>query len=162
MDQTPQDWREYRRFRALALHEQGRSGTEIAEVLGVTTAAVSQWLVAAREHGKEALRSKKAPGATPKLTSEQFALLPKLLERSPEEYGFSGEVWSCPRVVELVKREFGVSYHAAHMSRILKRLGLTPQKPIRRASQRDEEAIAAWREERWPELKRSRRERGAP
>lgn len=162
MDQTPQDWKEYRRFRALALHEQGRSGTEIAAVLGVTTAAVSQWLVAARERGPEALRSRKAPGATPKLTPEQFALLPKLLERSPQEYGFTGEAWNCPRVVELVKREFGVSYHPAHMSRILKRLGLTPQKPVTRATQRDEAAIERWRTERWPEVKRSRRERGAP
>lgn len=162
MDQTPQDWKEYRRFRALALHERGRSGAEIAEVLGVTTAAVSQWLVAARERGPEALRSKKAPGATPKLTAEQFDMLPKLLERNPAEYGFTGEAWSCPRVVELVRREFGVTYHPAHMSRILKRLGFTPQKPVRRASQRDEPAIEAWREQRWPELKGWRRGRGAP
>jgi len=162
MDQTPQDWKEYRRFRALALHERGRSGAEIAEVLGVTTAAVSQWLVAARERGPEALRSKKAPGATPKLTAEQFDMLPKLLERSPAAYGFTGEAWTCPRVVELVRREFGVTYHPAHMSRILKRLGFTPQKPVRRASQRDEPAIEAWREQRWPELKGWRRGRGAP
>ncbi len=80
MDQTPQDWKEYRRFRALALHEQGRSGTEIAEVLGVTIAAVSRWLVAERERGPEALRSKKAPGATPKLARGQFALLPELMK----------------------------------------------------------------------------------
>jgi len=162
MDQTPQDWKEYRHFRALALHEQGRSGSEIAEVLGVTTAAVSQWLVAACEQGPEALRSKKAPGATPKLTSEQFGMLPELMKKSPEEYGFRGEAWTCPRVVELVKREFGASYHPAHMSRILKSLGLTPQKPVRRAAQRDEAVIKRWRTERWPEVKRSRRARGAP
>ena len=65
-------------------------------------------------------------------------------------------------MVELVKQEFGVTYHPAPMSRILKRLGFTPQKPVRRASQRDETAFEAWWEERWPEVRGSRRARGAP
>lgn len=162
MDQAPRDWKEYRRLRALELHEQGRRGKEIAEILGVSGAAVSRWLITAREHGKEALRSRKAPGAKPKLTDEQFEELPELLKRSPERYGFKGEVWTCPRVVTLVRERFGVTYHPAHMSRILKRLGFSPQEPVRRATQRDEEAIEKWREERWPEVKKSPRRSGAP
>jgi transposase len=104
----------------------------------------------------KALRGKKHPGAAPKLTPEQFSSLTRLLEAGPEAHGFRGEVWTCPRVVEPVRQEFGVSYHPAHMSRILKRLGWPPQKPVRRATQRNEAAIDAWREEVWPELKKSR------
>jgi len=80
--------------------------------------------------------------------------LPKLLAKGAEAYGFRGEVWTCSRVVEVIRKEFGVSYHPAHISRLLKALRLSLQKPARRANQRDEEAITRWKEERWPSLKK--------
>jgi transposase len=64
-------------------------------------------------------------------------------------------VWTTERVAELIKQQFGVSYHPAHMSRLLKRIKYSVQQPIERASQRDEQAIATWKEQRWPELKKS-------
>src|SRR5215216_5516880 len=67
---------------------------------------------------------------------------------------FPGEVWTCERVAELIRREFGVSYHRAHVSRLLKALRQSLQKPQRRANQRDEEAIEHWKEKRWPSLKK--------
>ena len=155
MDHPPQDWKEYRRLRAYDLHQQGWRSIDIAHALDVTPGAVSQWLSAARQHGPDALRTRKAPGATPKLPPEQLQQLPHLLEKGPEHYGFRGDVWTCPRVVELMKKQFGVTYSSAHMSRILKRLGWSPQKPLTRATQRDEAAIKAWRDERWPGLKKS-------
>jgi hypothetical protein len=63
-------------------------------------------------------------------------------------------VWTCERVAELIRREFGVRYHPAHVSRLVRALGLSLQKPARRADQRDEEAIEHWKEDRWPELKK--------
>ncbi len=82
--------------------------------------------------------------------------MPQLLERGAPAYGFRGEVWTCSRVAEVIGREYGVRYHPAHVSRLLKTLGLSVQKPVKRARQRDEEAIRRWKEERWPELKRGR------
>ena len=127
----PQDWKEYRRLRAYDLHQQGWRSIDIARALDFTPGAISQWLSATRDHGPEALRSRKAPGATPKLAPEQLQQLSHLLAKGPEHPGFRGNVWTCPRVVQLVKQQFGVTYSSAHMSRILKRLGWTRRSPSR-------------------------------
>ena len=149
----PADWKEGRRLRALELHEAGWTGKRIAEALGVTRGAVSQWLKRARAGGREALRRRTAPGATPKLTAEQREQLPKLLAKGAERYDFIGEVWTTRRVARVIKQEFGVQYHPAHVSRLLRQLGWTVQKPIRRATQRDEAAITTWRDQTWPALR---------
>lgn len=147
-------------MRALALKQQGRTQRAIAEALGVSEAAVCQWIAAAQRGGPEALRSHPAPGAPPKLTAAQKCLIPEFLWHGPEAYGFRGEVWTCARIAKVIEEEFGVSYHKDHVGRLLAALQWTPQVPIRRAIQRDEEAIRRWREETWPELqRRARRER---
>ena len=87
-------------------------------------------------------------------------LLPEFLWHGAEAYGFRGEVWTCARIARVIEEEFGVRYHSGHVSRLLKELCWTPQVPIRRAIQRDEQAIRRWRDEVWPELlRRARRER---
>jgi transposase len=151
----PISWHEGRRLRAWELHQQGWTQQLIAQALGVTQGAVSQWLKRATLHGPEALRDHPAPGAQPLLTVEQQAQLAALLLEGAEAFGFRGDVWTCRRVAQLIKDQFAVSYHPAHVSRILAHLGWTPQKPIIRATQRDEQAIAAWYDERWPLLKKS-------
>jgi transposase len=148
------NWREGRRLRALELKERGWKQTHIADALGVTEGAVSQWMKRAREEGVEGLRHKPPPGATPRLSDQERAKLPELLAQGAEAHGFRGEVWTCERVATLIRREFGVSYHPAHVSRLLKALRHTLQKPQRRAEQRDEEAIDNWKEKRWPSLKK--------
>ncbi len=149
------DWREGRRLRAWELKQKGWSQQRIAEALGVSKGAVSQWMKRAREGGLEALKRQPAPGAQPRLSEEQRAQeVPELLERGAEAHGFRGEVWTCARVAEVIRREFGVSYHPAHVSRLLKALRQSLQKPQRRANQRDEETIEHWKEQRWPSLKK--------
>src|SRR3954462_2975056 len=148
------DWREGRRLRALELKERGWKQTEIADALGVTEGAVSQWMKRAREEGEQALRHKPPPGAPPRLSEDERAKLPQLGAQGAEAHGFRGEVWTCERVAEVIRREFGVSYHPAHVSRMVRALGLSLQKPSRRADQRDEEAIERWKDERWPSLKK--------
>ena len=90
----------------------------------------------------------------PKLTAAQLQMLPEFLWHGAEAYGFRGDVWTCPRIAQVIRWEFGVSYHKDHVSRLMKELGWTPQIPITRAVQRDEEAIERWRVEVWPELRR--------
>jgi transposase len=157
---TPHDWKEWRRLRAWNLKRHGWAQHDIADALDVSTAAVSQWIHKAQSAGVEALQSRPSPGHPAKLTDAQKRLIPDFLWHGAEAYGFRGDVWTCIRVAQVIEWEFGVSYHKDHVSRLLKELGWTPQIPITRAVQRDEEAIARWRVEVWPELrKRASRER---
>ncbi len=150
------DWREGRRLRAWELKGQGWKQQEIADALGVTKGAVSQWMKRARQGGVEGLKRRVASGAPTRLSEKQQAKLPELLAQGAPAHGFRGDVWTCERVAIVIRREFGVSYHPAHVSRLLKKLSLSLQKPERRANQRDEEAIERWKEERWPLLKKGR------
>jgi transposase len=159
---APRDWREGRRLRAWELHEAGWSGARIAEALGVTPGAVSQWLTRAREGGgREALRTQPRPGKQPRLPAEQRAQVPALLAQGAEMHGFVGDVWTTKRVATVIQRTFGVRYHPAHISRLVRQLGWPLQKPVQRASQRDEAKVTAWREEEWPALQAKPRRRAA-
>jgi transposase len=107
------DWREGRRLRALELKERGWKQTEIADALGITEGAVSQWMKRAREEGVEGLKHKPPPGATPRLNEQERARLRELLARGAEAHGFRGEAWTCERVAKVIRKEFEVSYHPA-------------------------------------------------
>jgi transposase len=159
-DQT-RSWREGRRRRAWARHLQGWTQPRIADALGVTQGAVSQWLTRATTQGVTALQDRPASGRPPLLTPDQRAHLVELLTQGAEAFGFRGAVWTCRRVAHLIRAQFGVSYHPAHVSRRLKHLEWTPQRPIVRATHRDDDAIAAWYSARWPALKKRRDGRGA-
>jgi transposase len=141
----PTDWREGRRLRAWELYQQGWSQKQIAAALGVSPGAVSQWIARAKAGGVTALRKQPRSGATPKLTQEQRERLPDLLLRGAEAFGFVGDVWTQQRIAAVIKREFGVSYHPDHIGRLLHAIGWSVQKPIERASERNDAAIERWR-----------------
>lgn len=107
---TPQlDWREGRQRRAWELNEQGWKQQDIATALWVPAGAVSQWLKRGREQGVEGPATASCAGSYPKLSAEQVAQLPALLEPGAEAYGFRGQVWTCRRVAEVIRRTFGVT-----------------------------------------------------
>ena len=142
------------------LKQQGWYQRDIAEALGVSEVSVSRWLARAREGGPEALLRRPAPGPPPKLSAAQRRRIPEFLWHGAEAYGFRGDVWTRARIARVIEEEFGVRYHKGHVGRLLQELRWTPQVPIRRALQRDEEAIRRWRSDVWPELRRrARRER---
>jgi transposase len=145
---------EARRFRAWELKQQGWKQSTIARALGVTPGAVSQWLKRAREEGVESLRRRVGSGSPPRLSAAQRAQLPALLAQGAEAYGFRGALWTRARVAEVIRREFGVTYDPSHVGRILRACGWSLQKPARRAKQRDEAAIRAWKAARWPEVEK--------
>ena len=153
---SPGDWKEARRCRALELKRAGWSQRQIAEALGVSEAAVSQWLGSVNEFGEWVLRARPRPGAPLRLGQTARRLLPALLSQGAEAYGFRGNIWTCGRVEKVIEGEFGVTYHKAHVSRWLKELEWTPQRPIKRALQRNEALIESWRTDVWPELKKRR------
>lgn len=148
------DWKEGCRLRAWELSQAGWSQAAIAKALGVTPGAVSQWLKRAREGGVATLYRRKAAGRKARLSNEQRARLPELLRRGAEAYGFRGDIWTRGRVADVIWREFGVRYTPTHAGRLVRACGWSLQKPLRRARQRDEEAIRRWQAERWPEVKK--------
>src|SRR6202043_3109112 len=89
-------------------------------------------------------------------TVEQKAQIPALLAKGAEAYGFRGDVWTASRVAEVIKRTFGIRYHRDHVGKLMREAGWSRQKPVERASQRNEEAIKKWSDERWPQIKKSR------
>jgi transposase len=140
----------------------GLAGMDIAEALKVSAGAVRGWLKRARAGGVESLRRHPAPCRVPKRTAELRATLPGILAKGAEAHDIVGDVWTTKRVTLLIKRVFGVSYHPAHSSRLQRQEGLSLQKPLRRASQRAEATIAAWRDETWPVLRAKPRRRTVP
>jgi transposase len=162
MNSSPKDWKEARRLQGWHLMQQGWSQRQIAAALGVSEGAVSQWMARAREGGPEALRQRPRPGAPCRLTTAQLARLPALLYQGAEAYGFRGQVWTCGRIAAVIRLEFGISYHPVHVGRLCQAIGWSPQKPARRARQRDEAAIARWRGDTWPAINRGHRPSSRP
>ena len=157
MNPTPHTWKEARRLQAWHLKQQGWPQRQIAEALGVSAGAVSQWMARARDVGPEALRRRPPPGAPRRLSPEQLARWPELLHRGPPAYSFRGDLWTRSRVAAIIRLEFGVSYHPRHVGRLLDAIRWSPQKPVRRARQRNEAAIAQWRDDTWPAIKKGRK-----
>ena len=153
---------QWRRQRALQLREENWSLSSIAEALGVTPGAVSQWLTTSQEQGEQALLSQRSrTGRRPKLTAEQTTRLLELLDQGAEASDYVGQQWNGKRVADLIYREFKVSYVPTSIPRLLRRLGWSPQKPQVLASQRDEEKIAHF-QQAWSTVKKGHKQRSAP
>ena len=146
---------ERRRLRALALLKEGLQPVEVARRVGADRRSVRRWKAAARTQGEAGVRAKPAAGRPPKLRAKQRAQLEALLLQGAQAAGYHTDLWTCPRVAEVIERRFGVCYHVDHIGRLLHDLGWSPQKPARRAIERDEPAISRWVHEEWPRVKKT-------
>ena len=97
---------ERRRRRAMALLDQGWTQKQVAAELGVTPAAVCQWVKARRDGGDAALAARPHPGRKPKLDARQRRQLQKMLLRGPRQNGYANDLWTLPRIAELIQRRF--------------------------------------------------------
>jgi transposase len=146
---------ELRRMRAADLFERGVIPAEIARQIGVAHQVVSEWRKAWRQGGREALRSAGRAGRKSKLTDAQFSDVRNALINGAAANGYSTDVWTVPRVAEVIEHVTGVAYHPGHVWYILRdQLDWTWQRPARRAIERDDEAIEHWVKKRWPQLKK--------
>lgn len=148
---------EARRRRAVELLGQKKTLTEVARLVKASVSSVSRWRDAVAEHGKQGLAAKPVPGRPARLSPSQKQRLLKALARGPRHFGFATDLWTCSRVGEVIRRLFGVEYHVDYVGTLLHKLGWSVQKPTLRARERDEAAIAHWRSETWPRLKKEAR-----
>ena len=131
------------------------SQVQIARHLGVSEATISRWKTVLVQSGPEALQARRASGRPPKLSAADKQKLAEKLEQGALAAGFPTEQWTQARVKEVIKREFGVHYHRDYISRLLRGMGWSVQKPDPRAIERDEELIRAWLDQDWPRIKKS-------
>jgi transposase len=150
------------RIRAVKSVENGESPETVIKALGLTRPQIYEWLSKYREGGIEALRSRKAPGKTPKLTGKQLRKIYSLVVGiDPRQLKFEFALWTRGMVRELIMREFRVQLSEVSVGRLLKKLGLSPQRPQRRAYQQDELLVVKWMAEDLPAIKKLARKEGA-
>lgn len=136
--------------RTLSLHE-------IARRLGCHASSVMRWRKAFRSRGPEGLKAKPAPGRPPKLRRPQRRRLVRLLAQGALAHGHRTEWWTTQRMAGLSEQHFGIRYHRNHVGKLLHPAGWSHQKPERRAIERDEKAIARWKQTVWPRIKKTPR-----
>ena len=153
---------ERRRIKAVRLVvEQGLSQGEAARRVKAAQQSVSGWVRRYREGGQAGLAKAGRAGRKPLLTEAQLAQLEAFLLEGPEAHGFSTPLWSCPRVARLIEDRFGVRYHEGHVWKLLRALNWSPQRPVGKARERNEEAIRTWKKKTWPAIKKKPKNRGA-
>lgn len=145
---------ERRRHRAVALLRKGHAPVEVARMLGVDRRSVRRWNAAFRDGGRGAIAARPTPGRPAKLSAKDKERLAAILLKGAKRAGFPSDLWTCPRVTQVIRQKFGVVYHVDHVVRLLHSLGFAPRKPERRAVERDEAGIRKWVKEEWPRVKK--------
>jgi transposase len=151
------DLLEDRRKRALALLDSGHSLNEVGRRIRCHASSVMRWRDARRRGGARALRVRASPGRPLKLSPTQRKRLEGLLLQGPLAHGYRTNLWTTARIAELIRGEFGVRYHRDHVGRLMHRLQWSPQKPERRALERDEKDIQRWKRKDWLRIKKTLR-----
>ena len=154
--------RQARRLKAAELFAQDVRPAQVARTLGVSKQSASRWHTAWRRDGTAALASKGPTGVKPRLSDADLQRVEQALLEGASAHGFTGELWTLARIAQVIQRLTAVRYHPGHLWAVLhQRLGWSVQRPIRRALERDEAAIARWIAEDWPRIKTNARRRNA-
>lgn len=141
---------------------EGATQRAAAKAAGVHEMTVSKWMKAYRAKGERLFLAKEAPGARPKLSGKQIAALRRtVIGKNPDQLSFGPQLWTLPIIGQLVESKFGVVLHATTIMRLLHRIGITPQKPIRQSVRRDARAVERWRTKEFPKIVRRARRRRA-
>jgi transposase len=136
------------------LLKEGRRQTEVGEIVGSSQSSVSRW--AKLIELKAGLASKPHPGRKRRLSEGEHRQLESALTKGATSHGWTNDLWTCPRVKQLIRKMFGIDYHVDHVRKILvDQLGWTAQRPARRARERDDVAIERWCKTEFPALKKT-------
>src|SRR5512144_1463908 len=153
---------EQRRLRAIDLLQRDVPVHVVADRLGVDRRSVRRWKQAHRGKGRAGLRARPASGRPPKLTAAQRNQLARVIVAGPEAAGYATSLWTCRRIVEVIRRQFKVVYHPDHVGRLLRACGFSPQRPQPRAKERDDRRVREWIQQDWARVKKTRATGRAP
>ena len=150
------------RLRAVEQVQAGAHPEDVAETLGLHRKTVYGWLAKFREGGRDALLARPVPGRPPKLSGSQIARLYELIVGSdPRQLSFAFALWTREMVRQVIRREFGVALSVVSVGRLLRAMGLSPQRPLYRAYQQNPEAVQRWRDEEFPAIRAAAKAEGA-
>ena len=150
------------RIMAVKRVKSGESPESIIAALGFHRSQIYKWLSLYREGGEDALKSKKAPGKQPKLNGKQLKELYDIItQKNPLQLQFEFALWTRAMVRELIKTQYNIRLSEVSVGRLLRTLGLSPQKPVYKAYQRNEEKVKVWKEECFPQIKKLAKQEGA-
>lgn len=146
---------EERRIKAVQeVIKEGLAPAAVARKYKVEVGTLYRWIGKFRQDKKLGLKSRPTPGAPRRLTDAQLAKLEKLILVGAKAAGFPNDLWTCARIAELIKQEFGVQYHFNHVGKILSGMGWSPQRPEKRAIERDDKRIRHWVKKEFPNIKK--------
>jgi transposase len=140
----------------------GESPSAVIQSYGFCRTTIYKWLREARAGGEEALRARRGTGRKPLLTPAEKKRVGRWINgKNPRQHGFDFGLWTRNIVKDLIVEKLGVELSLPTVGRLLGELGITPQKPLRRAYERDPVAVEKWKQERFPALRLRAQERGA-
>jgi transposase len=151
---------EKRRLAAARLFERGLTPAEVARRLEVSCQSAVTWLRTWESQGRVGLRGARRAGRLPRLNAEQLGAVEGALLEGARAHGYNTDLWTLARVAEVIEQVTGIAYHQGHVWRILRSMGWSRQKPVRRAMERDDEAVARWVRDVWPQVKKRQTTRG--
>lgn len=150
------------RIRAVQSVQEGERPTDVARTLRITNRALFGWLAKYREGGWGALKAKPIVGRTPKLTSKQMKwVYDTVTQKNPMQMRFEFALWTREMVVVLIKDKFKITLSAMSVGRLLAQMGITAQRPLHRAIERDEALVQKWLKEEYPKIKKRAQNAGA-
>lgn len=148
-------YRVARRLRAVVLNAEGRTSSELADILKSPRSKVSEWLARYEAYGVEGLLEGYRPGRPAHLTSEQREQLGDILDSGPVGYGLDTGIWTSPMIAWVIEQEFGVHYHPGHVRRLLHALDFSVQRPRRVLARADAAEQDRWHRHTYPNLKKN-------
>lgn len=149
------------RLMAGILYKQGFSAPKIADWFDRDSTTLYRWFDLFENNSlDDAIYDDNREGRSKKLPEEKFPELEKKLKKGAEEYGFTGQIWTGPRIAQVIEEEFGISVAAKTARRYVKQFGWSRQKPHQRFNQRDEEEIKQFRNKKWPNIRENAKKCG--